>query len=290
MEIRHFITFKSIVEQGSFTKAAQALNYAQSSVTSHVQAIEEFYAQPVFDRIGKRVTLNPFGELVYKRACTLLDSYSDIQKLKDEVDKPSGTLRLGTPESTMIYRLAPILRQYKAKYPNVDIVMQNTTCQRMRQLLRQGELDLGVLLEPVKIEPDLKLLPLVEEPMSIVLPKDYPADDIIESNRHVILYTEQGCSYRTLFQNVLEKKGVSTSNIIETSNVEVIKQYVLCNIGISFLPTVVIQKELDTGQLKHIPWKSKQPVTIQLAYHKDKWLSPAMEAFIQHTVMESKQW
>ena len=71
MEIRHLLSFKEIVEQGSFIKAAQMLNYAQSSITSHVRVIEDFYGRPVFDRLGKRVVLNSFGEQLYRRGFAL---------------------------------------------------------------------------------------------------------------------------------------------------------------------------------------------------------------------------
>lgn len=290
MEIRNFLTFKAIVEHGSFTKAAQALNYAQSSITSHVQAIEEYYGQPVFDRMGKRITLNSFGMLVYQQSLPLLSSYEDVCNLKHESGEPSGTLRIGAPESTMIYRLSPVLRQYKEKYPHVEIVMHNATCPAMRELIRKGDLDMAILLDRMVEEPDLIFEPLFAEPMSIVLPREYPSEEIVDSPDHAVLYTEHGCSYRMLFQEILEHKGINAENIIETASVEVIKQYVLCNLGISFLPTIVVKKEIENGEIRHIKQDSLDPITIQLAYHKRKWLSPAMEAFMEFTRTEAAAW
>ena len=92
MEIRQLVSFKEIVEQGSFSKAAQVLNYAQSSVTSHIRAIEEFYERPVFDRLGKRVVLNSFGEQLYHRVLPLLAGYDDLCALKQEVGEPGRTI------------------------------------------------------------------------------------------------------------------------------------------------------------------------------------------------------
>ncbi|VFQ42494.1 LysR family transcriptional regulator [Desulfoluna butyratoxydans] len=290
MDIRHFRTLKAIVEQGSFINAARALNYAQSSITSHVKAIEDYYDQPVFDRIGKRVVLNAFGAEVYRHALVLLVGYEDICNLKNDTDEPSGSIRIGVPESTMLYRLSPVLQRYKSQYPKVEIIMQNALCPVMRRFLKEGDLDLGLLLEQDVPEPELAKKLLLKEPMSIVLPRQYPADDLVSSERHVILYTEKGCNYRKVFQRLLEEKGIQTDNVIETASVEVIKKYVLCDIGVSFLPTIVIKDELARGELKHVPWESDDPVELKIAYHKDKWLTPAMKEFIRFVSAEAAQW
>ncbi|WP_419783998.1 LysR family transcriptional regulator [Maridesulfovibrio sp.] len=290
MEIRQLVSFKEIVEQGSFNKAAQVLNYAQSSVTSHVRAIEEFYGRPVFDRLGKRVVLNSFGERLYRRVLPLLAGYDDLCALKHEVGEPAGQLRIGVPESTMLYRLSPVLREYKALYPGVDIIMQNSICPLMRGLLREGSLDMAVLLDRVVEEDELLSRPVFEEPMCVVLPQQYPAERLINSPVHAVLYTEAGCSYRAIFEDMLAKQGIETGNIIETASVEVIKQYLLCNLGVSFLPEVVVRKELADGKLRAIPWESIDPVRVQIVHHKDKWISPAMAEFIRLLEEASLGW
>ncbi|WP_319780344.1 LysR family transcriptional regulator [Maridesulfovibrio sp.] len=281
MEIRHLLSFKEIVEQGSFMKAAQLLNYAQSSITSHVRVIEDFYGQPVFDRLGKRVVLNSFGERLYHRVLPLLAGYDDLCGLKNEVGEPAGQLRIGAPESTMLYRLSPVLQKYKSLYPKVELIMHNSTCPDMRGLLRDGSLDMAVLLDRMVDEDELTCKPLFDEPMCVVLPREYPADELIYSPSHAVLYTEAGCSYRQIFQQLLADKDIKADNIIETASVEVIKQYLLCNIGVSFLPGIVVRKELSNGRLKAIPWKSLNPILIQIVHHKDKWISPAMKEFMR---------
>ncbi|XPV76315.1 MAG: LysR family transcriptional regulator [Desulfovibrio sp.] len=294
MDIRHFLTFKTIVEQGSFIKAAKALNYAQSSITSHIQVIEDYYGQPVFDRLGKKVQLNSFGMMIYERALPLLAHYHDICELKNETEEPSGTLRIGVPESTMLYRLAPILQRYKAEYPSVEIVMLNSLCPVVKQSLKDGDLDLGFLLEREIEDPDIITESLFIEPMSVVLPLTYPKEELdckaVKESNLAILYTEQGCSYRDYFSALLKEHNIHTDNRIETASVEVIKQYILCSLGFSFLPTIVAGKELEEGKLKHIPWQSDKPIYIQMAYHKDKWLSPAMRVFMRLAQEEVEKW
>ncbi|WP_027722346.1 LysR family transcriptional regulator [Maridesulfovibrio zosterae] len=290
MEIRHLISFKAIVEHGSFIRAAKALNYAQSSITSHIQALEDYYGHPLFDRIGKKVILNSFGSRVYKYAIPFLASYDGICELHNISSEPSGTLYIGAPESTLIYRLSPILRQYKKQYPAVEVIMQNSICSDMRKALKNGELDLAILLEGEVEESDLIFKPLYEEPMSIIMPGDYPSSELINTGRHAVIYTEKGCSYRSVFQKFLAEKGIKADNIIETASIEVIKQYVLCDIGVSFLPYIVVRNEIESGKIKHIKCHSDNPVMVRIAYHKNKWISPAMAEFIRLVVVESRKW
>jgi DNA-binding transcriptional LysR family regulator len=290
MEIRNFRTLQAIVETGSFSGASKALNYAQSSVTAHIRAIEDFYGMPVFDRIGKRVMLNDFGRIVFHHALKLLDTYDEVCNLAVDDHKPSGTIRIGVPESTMLYRLYPVLGTYKENYPDVEIIMKNSTCPLLRESLRNGELDLVLLLEQKRLNPDLCVHGLIQEDMVIVLPKNYPGDGLDSLDGYSVLYTEEGCSYRNIFQALLAEAGILADNIIETTSVEVIKRYVLCGIGISFLPLVTVAEEIESGTIRHIPWENNSPVILQLAYHKDKWVTPAMAEFIRMIQEEAAGW
>ena len=290
MEIRNFKTLRAIVETGSFNRASKALNYAQSSVTTHIRAIEEFYGAPVFDRIGKRVILNEFGQAVFRQALKLLDAYDEICNLAKDESLPSGILRIGVPESTMLYRLHSVLREYKANYPNVEIIMENNPCPVSRDHLRNGELDLALLLEQKRRDPDLEIYELIQEDMGIVLPKDYAGETIDTLQGLSVLYTEKGCSYRKIFQTLLAESGISAENTIETTSVEVIKRYVTCGLGVSFLPMITIEKEVESGQVRYIPWESNSPVSLQIALHKDKWVTPAMAEFIRMVKKEAENW
>lgn len=290
MEIRNFKTFKTIVETGSFNKASKALNYAQSSVTAHIRAIEDFYGKPVFDRIGKRVILNEFGRMVFPYALKLLDSYDEVCNLTKDTEIPSGALRIGVPESTMLYRLHSVLAAYKKNYPDVEIIMENHACPLLREALRNGELDLALLLEQKRSDPDLIIHKLIQEEMGIVFPKDCKAAKLSALSGFTVLYTEKGCSYREIFQSLLTKEGMNAENIVETTSVEVIKRYVLCGLGISFLPKVTIEKEIKSGDIQYLPWQSDSPIILQLTHHKDKWVTPAMTEFIRMLKKESGLW
>jgi len=78
----------------------------------------------------------------------------------------------------------------------------------------------------------------------------------------------------------MEKAAVQPGNVLEICQIEVIKQFVMSNIGLTILPQAAVQNELTAGTLVALPWLGPEfQINAYLAYHKDKWLSSAIQAF-----------
>lgn len=96
-----------------------------------------------------------------------------------------------------------------------------------------------------------------------------------------VLVTEDGCHYRRSFEDTLVSAGVCPLNWLELGSVEAIKRCVLEGIGVAVLPEVAVIDEVAQGRLAVLPWTGCDfSIMTQLAWHKDKWMSPALEAFI----------
>lgn len=292
MEIRHFITFKKIVELGSFTRASEYLGYAQSSITSHIQALESSLGGQLFDRVGKKVTLTDTGKQLLKYVNELLITYEKIENIRYEQDIPSGVIRIGAPETLMIYRLNSIFREYKKKYHQVDIILENTPCAKLRESLHKGELDLAFLFDHEAFDPDLVIEKLIDEKMCLVFPPDYTVQDRKSIPKDLAtFFTEKGCSYRYIFEQYLKSNGLSTENVMETWSIETIKKCVINGIGMSFLPLITVIDEYKNNNISIPPWELKHKKMVsQIAYHKNKWISPALKKFIELTLEDSKHW
>lgn len=291
MEIRNFVTFVTIVETGSFIKTAKRLNYAQSSITSHIKAIEDYFGQSVFDRLGKKIILNAFGEVLYEKAQKLILLHNDLCDLKMLEGKNSGRIRIGAYESMIVYRLSSILQEYKSKFPNVEIVIQNPkTSQKMISSLNNGEIDIAFFLDEEIKKQELNITKLCEEEVCIIYPNNLSLDSLLHSNRCSFIHTLRGCSYRKIFQDFLDKQNITSKNTIETDSLEVIKQYVLCGVGVSLLPVITVKEEIVSGQLRNIPLKPSNPLYIQIAHHKEKNLSPSMQELLNLTFETTKDW
>lgn len=296
MEIRHLQTFITIVEFGSFTKAAEFLGYAQSTITSHIQILENELNESLFDRLGKKIILTNIGRELVPYARQMLEVYKDIQNLTAESKSVCGDIVIGAAESLSIYRLGKILKEYKKNFPKVNIILKNSTCSDLRRRLHTGELDIAFTIEPKITDKDLIVKSIKDEPMLII--GEPNADiDFFNSNyeneeaRENIIFSEKGCSCRISFENYLRQKKIKYSNPLEFASVEAIKKCVMNGLGISVLPLYTVKREVKEGSLKIIALKDPfEKYSTQLSYHKNKRISLAMDKLMEITLKNSKRW
>lgn len=280
MEIRNLKTFQKIAELGSFTKAANALGYAQSTLTFHIQEIEAHYGRPVFEKIGKRKRLTTFGRQLLAQAGPLLNQYGTLEQLGRSDEVLQENIRVGAPESLMMYRLYPVIREYKTAYPQVNVSVINTPCELLRGHLLSGQLDVSFLLQPLYDYPNLEVIALQEERMCLVAPSGHSRDDLLPEASQMVLYTEKECTYRQEYERYLQAHHVFPANVLETASVEAIKKYVVNGLGVSYLPYYAVREEAEQGLLRVLFPQPELRFFTQIAYHSQKWLSPAMKALL----------
>ncbi|WP_150271621.1 LysR family transcriptional regulator [Paenibacillus tepidiphilus] len=296
MESRHLFTFLTVVEAGSFTRAAQRLDYAQSSITAQIQALESELGQPLFDRIGKRILLTDAGRRLLPYAQEIARMHSLAQQALHPDAELAGSLRIGAPESLAAFRLPGIIQEFRGRYPAVQITLKPGVCWELADMVRSGELDLAFLLQPETEYKDLRTDTLVQEAMALVAPLDHPFGLLPEIEpRHLlnetILHTEAGCTYRTLFEQQLHQHGVFPDPKLEFWSIEAIKQCVMSGLGISLLPLITVKKELEEGKLIRLNWNDEQQrVATQSVVHHKKWISPGLEQFLQLVRKHAARW
>lgn len=290
MELKYFYTFLAVAKELSFTKAANDLNYAQSSVTSHIQALEDEFGVPLFERLGKHVSLTDAGRRMEIAAEKIINYYEEMKSFVPGSDVPSGTLTIGAHESQCAYRLTPVLSKFGSLYPQVQLIFRPIVSdEHIKTLIEQGMLDAAFLLSPHKNSKNLIIKPLIEERILVVSSPNHhltKMSSIMPSdlNDETLLTTEQGCDYRQIFEQMLSSNGVHTGTKIEFASIEAIKQCVIAGLGIAVLPEMTIEKEIKQGLIAVLPWAGQNfPIATQLAWHKDKWISPALKAFIEIT-------
>ncbi|CAM2928419.1 LysR family transcriptional regulator [Paenibacillus sediminis] len=297
MDLKHLHTFKVVAETKGFTKAAETLSYAQSSVTAQIQALEEELQTKLFDRLGKKIILTASGEKLLPYAVKLLEMHdAALNDITSANETPTGTLTIGAPESLAAFRLPAIIKQYTEKYPQVKLALRPGACWELRNLTRSGELDLAFTLETELSDPDLHIETLVIEEMALVAPPTHPlaAFDQLQTEdlRDVtFLHTEPGCSYRSLFEKHLNSRGIFTNTDLEFWSIEAIKNCVMSGLGVSFLPQIAVQNEIESRKLVALPWSDPScSVATQMVYHPKKWMSPALKEFIEITREHAALW
>ncbi len=286
MELRQLMTFQKVAQTMSFSQTAVSLNYAQSTVSAQIQALEAELGVSLFDRIGKRINLTEAGKNLLGYAEKMLALAGEAKVVVGADDTPAGPLKISVPETLCTYRLPKLLRQYREQYPQVQLIFSARSDTTLQRPLNQGDLDIAFSIEePIQSE-NLIVKQLITETLQLVTYPDHPlahADFVTftELRKEPFVLTETGCSYRNLFERTLAAHGVHLQTSMEFHSVEAIKQCVMAGIGLSLLPTVAVKEQIENGRLVTLPWQGEgMHLITQMAWHKDKWLSPAMRVFI----------
>lgn len=296
MEIRHLQTFIAIAELEGFTKAAEHLGYAQSTITAHIQILENELGKALFDRLGKKVVLTHTGRQLVPYARQILQAYKEIKNITSEKNGVAGDLVIGAAESLSIYRLARILKEYKKRFPKVNIILKSSICSDLRKKVHSGELDIIYTIEPEIMDTDLVITKLMDEQMVIIGSPDADFRFLSEASKEdeigeSIIFSEKGCSGRIAFEAYLKQKKIKYVNPLEFSSIETAKTCVMNGLGVSFLPFYTVRNEVNEGRLKAV--EVTEPVgrfKTQLVYHKNKRISLPMRKLIELTLEDFINW
>lgn len=290
MEIKQLITYKTAAENLNFTLTAKMLNFAQSSVTAQIKALEAELGTPLFERLGKRLVLTEAGRQFKLYADKMIILTEEAKMVVSGDKEPAGTLIIGAQESQCTYRLPPILKKFKDQFPHVRLIFKPAHSDEIARIqLLEGLLDIAFIMDISKPGDALRLESLVQEQLIMVASPGHPLLDKSQVypkdlEHETLLLTETGCSYRTIFEESIRSAEVYPINKFEFVSIEAIKQCVIAGLGIAVLPEMVVETDIKMGRMKKLAWEnSTSPIFTQIAWHKDKWMTPPLQAFIELT-------
>ncbi|MBI5593273.1 MAG: LysR family transcriptional regulator [Deltaproteobacteria bacterium] len=291
MELRQLKTFLTVARLLSFNRAAETLNYAQSTVSSQIKLLEEEFGQPLFDRLGKRIHLTEAGHMLIQYSQKMLDIEKETLAKVSGWEEPHGSLSIRMPQSIGTYFLPSILSKFQANFPKVGFDISTCAYEGLINELRTGIIDVAFLLADSVPFSELKTELLRIEPLVVVSSSDHPIAE--QYNMHIcdlagqsIFLPKHDCSYKMIFEQILTEKKVESVTFIEINSLETIKQCILNGLGIAMIPLMAVKKEIAQKEMTILPWPEETLETaILMIWHKDKWISPTLQAFM-NTVKE----
>ncbi|APH15901.1 bacterial regulatory helix-turn-helix, lysR family protein [Clostridium sporogenes] len=294
MDIRLLKAFITVATLNNFTQAADQLGYAQSSITSQIQLLEKDLGVHLFERLGKKICLTPEGEsfLIYSKQMLFL-----WEKAKGSIafsDSPHGTLTIGAEESICAVKLPKLLKEYSQRYPNVEFNIKLGSTDELETLLKENQIDVAILLDQQISVPELKIEMQQQEPLALLVSPDHPLaskkslypKDVSD---YPLLLVAQGCCYQNLFKKVMNDAHEPFKIMLSAGSIQTLKQFAIFGFGITLLPMYAVNDELKINQLTKLKWAGKSlDLIIQVVRHKDKWISPALKAFL--TMCKEEEW
>lgn len=288
MEIKNLITFTTVAELNSFTKAAQNLNYSQSTVSFQIKQLEMELGCLLFERINHTISLTDKGKelLVFARKIRQeTESFNENLLNKHEL---SGTLNIVVPDSLCEEMLNKNYLDLYKKYPQISLDFKTADTVQMFELLEQNEADVILTLdkhvysnnyviakeEPIKMN-------LVTGVNSIYATKKRLSFSDIVNFKFIL--TEKNMGYRKIIDEEFAKRSLDVTPILTIGRTDVILNILENNVGVSFLPEFVTRKKVEEGKLMYLNVEDFQPrIWKQLIYHKNKWMSKSLNALIEY--------
>src|SRR4051812_11926841 len=173
MEVHQLAYFESVSRHLHFTRAAEELNVAQPSVSQQIRKLEAELGTPLFHRMKRHVALTEAGALFLRHTRTVLQ---ELEEARLEVQELSGlqkgTLAVGATPSVGTHLLPRALAAFSRQHPGIALTFREGGSRTLVQLVEQGELDLAVVIQPVR-HPALETLPLLEEELLLAVPLNH---------------------------------------------------------------------------------------------------------------------
>ncbi len=174
MELHQLRYFVSVANKGNFTRAAEACQVAQPSLSQQIIKLEKELGQRLFERLGRRVKMTDAGLFLYDRATNILATVDATKKdLLDGLATGEGRMAIGSIVTAAPYLLPPLLKKFGQSFPNAEVVVhENLTDTILGECLR-GDLDLGLVALPID-DDQLHVEPLFEDELLVCVHHKHP--------------------------------------------------------------------------------------------------------------------
>lgn len=288
MDTRLLRTFATVARTENLTAAAEHLHLVQSTVTAHVQALEKELDLRLFDRLPRGVVLTSAGREVLAQTEEVLEAESRLRAVAASAGgadgQVTGRVTLSAGETLVSARLPGVIVSLRRNHPGVEVDLRTMGTAAAVAALRTGELDLALLLEDEAAFRDIECTPLAREPLVLVCSPEHPAatrgtTDWAELAREDYFLHEQGCSYSDRFiERLLAAAKGTPPRITRFGSLEAARSCVTAGLGLSLLARANVADALAAGRLTQVPGPQFPGVTVQLARHRRRWLSPAAAA------------
>lgn len=242
MDIRDLQIFLAVASEGSITRAAEKLEYVQSSISIRIQQLESELKTELFHRQKQGVRLTTSGEVLKSYAEKILFLAQEAERVVTDHSIPRGPLRIGSLETTAAIRLPSILAEYHSAFPDVDLSLRTGSTDELVNLVLKYELDGAFVAAPVE-NVDLESTEVGTEELVLVSSGRFPSVDTWEDIRNfVLLVFRPGCSYRRKLEDWLHWEGIIPAKIMEFGTIDGIIGCVQAGLGVSLLPVSVVER------------------------------------------------
>lgn len=277
--------FVQVAETGSLSRAAEALGLSNAAASRHLQALEDRLAARLVERNTRRLFLTDTGQEFFSRAKTLL---ADLKDAEDAVNastlNPTGTLRITASLSFSMQHIAPLLREYTQRYPNVSVHVE--AANRYLDII-DNNIDVAIRTREFEPDSNITVRRLAQTRRILVAAPRYLArhgrpQTLDDLHRHqLLIYTYANNPNELRFTRAGESSTLQVKGRLESNDGQILRAAALDGLGILVQPTYIVYDDMVAGRLVPVldDWDLPR-LTVNLAYPSRKHLSAKVRTFI----------
>jgi len=287
MEMAQLEYFSRVVQEKSFSKAADRVFRTQPAVSIAIRRLEEEIGLPLLDRTQKNPVPTEAGRVVYDYAQRILalrgqvgEAIAELQSLK------KGRVRVGANESTSLYLLPELILEFRQKHPQVKVEIFRHVSQRLPREVLERNIDIALMAsEPTDRE--LEAFPVLKDELVLIMSpkhnlagrssvrvKDLGKESFIAHN------VKSGSRMKVI--EAFARQHTPLNITLELATIETIKRFVQKRVGLAFAPRMCVREELERGVLVTVPVRGLTYTrTLWAAHRRSVNFSPAAAAFLQ---------
>ncbi|MDX2273106.1 MAG: LysR substrate-binding domain-containing protein [Cyanobacteriota bacterium] len=293
---------RTIAQQGSFRRAADALYVSQPAISLQIQNLERQLGVTLFDRGGRRVQLTEAGQVLVGYCERILNLCQEATRALAELQEMKrGSLTLGASQTVGTYVMPPLIGQFCQSYPQISVQLLVQSTRRIAHKLVHGELDLAIVGGeiPFDLQGSLTIIPFAQDEFVLVraVPSVIGLPEEVLQIRDLLLLPfialDSQSSTRHTLDRVLERYGINPAALqvkMELSSLEAIKNAVQAGLGVTFLSLMAVGRELERQSLQRLEVEGLQiKRTLWLAFNPDRYQSQAAQIFRQG-LLQQQDW
>lgn len=289
MNLNHLIAFVKVIQTKSFKAAAKQLNVTQPAISMRIQALEDYFGTKLVIRLSDGVQLTTSGEKAYEQVQTILQHWEELEFALN-LNKTAGTMKLGASTIPSEYLLPSLLKNFKNKYPDMQINTFVAGSHDVINWLMDGTVDV-IITGKQKPHSNIISRKMYEDELVIIVPpqmkeSDKPAhvNDLIDLDW---VLREPNSNTRKVWENYFEKEGLLEKFRIigQMGSNEAVIGAVEAGLGVSVVSSLAAKRAADYGRIQVI---SSDIFSIQRPFYlstlKDNMRHPMIDTFLEFAI------
>lgn len=283
---QQLLTFVTVAECESFTKAAEQLFITQSAVSLQMKSLESRYNVKLFERTNKFLHLTKAGKILYTHAKEILNHYSKAQRLIDDLYfSERGPLLIGSSYTFGEYILPELIVEFKSLYPNILPTVSIRNSNNIADQLIGQEIDLGIMEGDVQ-SAGITKESFLEDELVVIVPANHRLALVEEVafdqlREETWILREKGSGTRAIIDQVFKEAEFYPEGALEFGSSQIIKEAVERGLGISIMSRLLIKNKIEYGLISPLKITGREMKrTIQYATNNTQQRTKATDLFI----------